>query len=149
QRADQAGTRRAGEDVPEGERPAAGGRAAVLAAGGQRGARRVAAQGHPGRGDGRNRPAGDVPARRAGRRVVRAEDAAEPRTPGEGDEMTVPPPADARPVRPLVTIRDLRVELGGRVILDRVSADLARGKITALIGLNGSGKTTLLRAMVR
>jgi zinc transport system ATP-binding protein len=63
--------------------------------------------------------------------------------------MTVPPPADAKPVRPLVTIRDLRVELGGRVILDRVSADLARGKITALIGLNGSGKTTLLRALVR
>jgi zinc transport system ATP-binding protein len=63
--------------------------------------------------------------------------------------MTVPLPlADATP-RPLVTIRDVRVELGGRVILDRVSADLARGKITALIGLNGSGKTTLLRALVR
>lgn len=63
--------------------------------------------------------------------------------------MTPLPIVDAKPVRPLVTIRDLRVELGGRVILDRVSADLARGKITALIGLNGSGKTTLLRALVR
>ncbi len=51
--------------------------------------------------------------------------------------------------RPLVTIRDLRVELGGHPILQGVAAELARGKITALIGLNGSGKTTFLRALVR
>lgn len=49
----------------------------------------------------------------------------------------------------LVTIRDLSVELGGIPILKGVSADLARGKITALIGLNGSGKTTLLRALLK
>jgi zinc transport system ATP-binding protein len=49
---------------------------------------------------------------------------------------------------PLLSIRDLRVELGGSPILSGVSADLARGRITALIGLNGSGKTTLLRALV-
>jgi zinc transport system ATP-binding protein len=51
--------------------------------------------------------------------------------------------------RPLVSIRDLRVDLGGRPVLNGLSADLARGKVTALIGLNGSGKTTLLRALVR
>ncbi|MBX9583813.1 MAG: metal ABC transporter ATP-binding protein [Gemmataceae bacterium] len=50
---------------------------------------------------------------------------------------------------PLLSIRDLRVELGGSPILNGVSADLARGRVTALIGLNGSGKTTLLRALVR
>lgn len=50
---------------------------------------------------------------------------------------------------PLVAIRDLKVELGGRPILNGVNADLARGGITALIGLNGSGKTTLLRALVK
>lgn len=55
----------------------------------------------------------------------------------------------AKPAPPLVTIRDLRVDLGGHPILNGVSADLARGKVTALIGLNGSGKTTLLRALVR
>ena len=55
-----------------------------------------------------------------------------------------PPPV----VRPLVTIRGLRVERGGRAVLSGVEADLLRGKVTALIGLNGSGKTTLLRAMV-
>ena len=63
--------------------------------------------------------------------------------------MTIPLPVTDAPPKPLVTIRNVRVELGGRVILDRVSADLARGKITALIGLNGSGKTTMLRALVR
>src|SRR4051794_29791018 len=50
---------------------------------------------------------------------------------------------------PLVTIRDLRVTLGGNAILRGISADLARGKITAVLGLNGSGKTTLLRAILK
>lgn len=49
----------------------------------------------------------------------------------------------------LVTIRDLCVTLGGKPILQGVKADLARGRITALIGLNGSGKTTLLRAVLK
>jgi zinc transport system ATP-binding protein len=49
----------------------------------------------------------------------------------------------------LITIRDLHVTLGGNAILRGVNTSLARGKITALIGLNGSGKTTLLRAILR
>lgn len=49
---------------------------------------------------------------------------------------------------PIVSLRDVRVELGGRPILQGVNADLERGKITALIGLNGSGKTTLLRCLL-
>jgi len=49
---------------------------------------------------------------------------------------------------PLVAIRNLCVELGGHSILNGVTADIARGQITGLIGLNGSGKTTLLRALV-
>src|SRR5262249_51981895 len=50
---------------------------------------------------------------------------------------------------PLLTIRDLRVTLGGKEILKGINADLVRGAITALIGLNGSGKSTLLRALVK
>jgi zinc transport system ATP-binding protein len=49
----------------------------------------------------------------------------------------------------LVSLRDLKVELGGRPILNGVTAELLRGRITALIGLNGSGKTTLLRTLVK
>jgi zinc transport system ATP-binding protein len=49
----------------------------------------------------------------------------------------------------LVTLRDVAVELGGHAILLGVTADVARGRITALIGLNGSGKTTLLRAVLK
>ena len=75
---------------------------------------------------------------------------------GEGASDPAPPSLGGKGVGglgvaipPLVTIRGLRVERGGRHVLDGVEADLLRGKVTALIGLNGSGKTTLLRAMVR
>ena len=46
---------------------------------------------------------------------------------------------------PLVAMRNVYVERGGRSILRSVTAEIARGQITGLIGLNGSGKTTLLR----
>lgn len=52
------------------------------------------------------------------------------------------------PAKPLVSLRNLSVELGGKTILRNVTADIKRGTITALLGLNGSGKTTLLRALV-
>jgi zinc transport system ATP-binding protein len=49
----------------------------------------------------------------------------------------------------LVRVSDLTVELAGQRILQGVNASLARGRITALIGMNGSGKTTLLRAILK
>lgn len=52
-------------------------------------------------------------------------------------------------MKPLVTIEDLGVSLGGQDILRGVTAQLIRGQITALLGLNGSGKTTLLRAILK
>ena len=39
------------------------------------------------------------------------------------------------------------VELGGRAVVDDVSATVERGEWVALIGPNGAGKTTLLRAI--
>ena len=49
----------------------------------------------------------------------------------------------------LVVIDNLSVTLGGNTILRGVNAGLARGQITALIGLNGAGKSTVLRALVK
>jgi zinc transport system ATP-binding protein len=49
----------------------------------------------------------------------------------------------------LLSLRDVRVRLGGKEVLKGIDADLERGRITALIGLNGAGKSTLLRALVK
>jgi len=48
-----------------------------------------------------------------------------------------------------IELRDVSVVLGGRAVVDRVSASVAEGEWLALIGPNGAGKTTLLRAIGR
>jgi zinc transport system ATP-binding protein len=76
-------------------------------------------------------------------------------TQAKADDLKAQPKVETRPVQAgeckihLVHIRNVGVNLGGKRILSRVNADLARGKITALIGLNGSGKTTLLKAILK
>ncbi|HSW19379.1 MAG TPA: ABC transporter ATP-binding protein [Ramlibacter sp.] len=45
----------------------------------------------------------------------------------------------------LVQCRNLRFGYGERRILDGVSFDIPRGKVTALMGASGGGKTTVLR----
>jgi ABC-2 type transport system ATP-binding protein len=47
-----------------------------------------------------------------------------------------------------IEIRDLRVARGGNVVLPRLSAEVAQGSVTGLLGPSGSGKSTLLRAIV-
>ena len=49
------------------------------------------------------------------------------------------------PDTPLVELRNLTFGYGDRVILDRVSFQIPRGKVTALMGASGGGKTTVLR----
>jgi len=44
-----------------------------------------------------------------------------------------------------IEIRDLSFSHGPRLILDRISLDIPRGKITAIMGPSGCGKTTVLR----
>ena len=48
----------------------------------------------------------------------------------------------------LISIREVSVSYGSRRVLDRVSLDLYRGEIVALVGGSGSGKTTLLRQVI-
>jgi phospholipid/cholesterol/gamma-HCH transport system ATP-binding protein len=46
---------------------------------------------------------------------------------------------------PLISIRDLVVEYGGRRILDGLNLDIEQGETIVLLGGSGSGKSTLLR----
>ncbi|KRV46659.1 peptide ABC transporter ATP-binding protein [Wenjunlia vitaminophila] len=43
---------------------------------------------------------------------------------------------------PVAEVRELRVEIGGRAIVDGVSLRALPGRVTALVGASGSGKTT-------
>ena len=47
----------------------------------------------------------------------------------------------------MIELEDIHVSFGKRSILDGVSARVAEGRITAVMGPNGCGKTTLLRCM--
>jgi phosphate transport system ATP-binding protein len=50
---------------------------------------------------------------------------------------------------PLLEVRDLSVAYSGNRVLERVSLDVYKGCITALIGPSGCGKTTLLSSLNR
>ena len=45
----------------------------------------------------------------------------------------------------VVRVRGLHFRRGSRVIFDGIDLDLARGRVTAIMGPSGTGKTTLLR----
>ncbi len=57
--------------------------------------------------------------------------------------------ADTSLPDPLLRVRDLRVEFGGRVALRGASFDLHAGETLGLVGESGSGKSTLARAILR
>jgi ABC-type molybdenum transport system ATPase subunit/photorepair protein PhrA len=62
-------------------------------------------------------------------------------TPG-GDEHSAP--GTERPA-PVVRLRGVSVERGGRTVLRDVDLDIAAGEITGIIGPSGSGKSTMMR----
>lgn len=51
------------------------------------------------------------------------------------------------PTPPAVRLSDVRLERGGRTVLDGIDLDVPRGSITAVLGPSGSGKSTLLAAL--
>lgn len=47
----------------------------------------------------------------------------------------------------VVSVRDVRLSRGARLVLAGMTFDVARGEVVALMGLSGSGKTTILRSI--
>jgi iron complex transport system ATP-binding protein len=48
---------------------------------------------------------------------------------------------------PLIDLRDVALDVGGRALLVDIEARVAPGEFVGLLGRNGAGKTTLLRAI--
>ncbi|MEA3545069.1 MAG: zinc ABC transporter ATP-binding protein ZnuC [Thermodesulfobacteriota bacterium] len=48
-------------------------------------------------------------------------------------------------IQPLLEVSDVSLELGKRLLLEKVNLKIGRGEILTIIGPNGAGKTTLLR----
>ncbi len=59
--------------------------------------------------------------------------------------MQEQPEAAAATAENLVEIRDLHYAIGHRPLFEKLSLDVPRGRITAIMGPSGCGKTTLLR----
>ncbi|QKW27434.1 metal ABC transporter ATP-binding protein [Streptomyces seoulensis] len=49
---------------------------------------------------------------------------------------------------PVISLRGVRAELGGRPVLRGIDLTVRRGEVVALLGANGSGKSTAVRAVI-
>ncbi len=71
------------------------------------------------------------------------------RAAGESGAAAGAGPAGARPLEAVLDVDDVTTRFGAQVVHDRVSLDVRRGEILAIVGGSGSGKTTLLREMLQ
>jgi peptide/nickel transport system ATP-binding protein/oligopeptide transport system ATP-binding protein len=55
--------------------------------------------------------------------------------------MSAPPP--------LLSVQDLRIAIGGNILVDGVTFDVAAGEVLGLVGESGSGKSLSLRAILK
>src|SRR6186713_1386742 len=49
---------------------------------------------------------------------------------------------------PAISVRDLTVGFGEKLVLDHLSLDVRRGEILGLVGASGGGKSVLLRTII-
>src|SRR6266404_5499059 len=49
---------------------------------------------------------------------------------------------------PVISVRNLRMGYGTRVLLDDASFDVARGEVLVLLGGSGSGKSSLMKNII-
>ncbi len=49
---------------------------------------------------------------------------------------------------PVVALENVRIELGGRTILEDINMTVSEGELIAILGPNGAGKTTLLKLLL-
>jgi iron complex transport system ATP-binding protein len=47
----------------------------------------------------------------------------------------------------MIEVRNLSIQVGNKLILDDISAQIERGQITAILGPNGAGKSSLLKCL--
>jgi zinc/manganese transport system ATP-binding protein len=50
--------------------------------------------------------------------------------------------------QPVIAVKNLSINLGGRKILEDVSFDVKKGEFVAVLGPNGAGKTTILKLLL-
>jgi phospholipid/cholesterol/gamma-HCH transport system ATP-binding protein len=55
---------------------------------------------------------------------------------------------DSRANANVITVRDVVVGFGDRIVLDRLSLDIRKGEILGFVGGSGSGKSVLLRTII-
>jgi ABC-type Mn2+/Zn2+ transport system ATPase subunit len=74
--------------------------------------------------------------------------AAAPMSPSAASVASVASVSDGTPARPVVSVEQVTLSYGRRVVLRDVSVEIRQGEFWCLLGPNGEGKTTLIKALL-